>query len=270
MSNHYHLVLFVDDSQANTWDHDEVHDRWMQLFPKDAKALSTYSSKEAEQKLVLWRHRLMDISWFMRCLNETIARHSNKEDKTKGRFWEGRFKSQALLDEGALLSAMVYVDLNPIRANIANTPETSDFTSIQDRLKLLSKELNNHQTTDTIEKRCNQSKQPKHLVPFGNNISSHNTNRVIDYKFADYIHLVESTGKVIREDKRGAIPQDLAPLLSRLDLNPQTWLIMVKNLQSCFSYAIGNSAILKEFNSQYRRHGPKGISIADKCYVTAA
>jgi REP element-mobilizing transposase RayT len=270
MSNHYHLVLFVDDSQANAWDDEEVHNRWLQLFPKDAKALTTYSRKEAEQKITLWRHRLMDISWFMRCLNENIARHSNKEDETKGRFWEGRFKSQALLDEGALLTAMVYVDLNPIRANIADSPETSDFTSIQDRLRLLAKELKNCKSADTLEKRFNQCKQPNHLVALASNFSSNNKGPIIDYKLSDYLQLVESTGRVIREDKRGAIPQELAPILSQLDLNPKTWLSMVINLQSGFSYAIGHSAILREFNKQHRTHGPKGISIARKCYTLVA
>ena len=84
-----------------------------------------------------YRVRLYDLSWFMRTLNEYIARQTNAEDGVRGRFWEGRFKSQALLDEQALLAAMTYVYLNPVCAGLADDLETSDYTSIQERMGLV-------------------------------------------------------------------------------------------------------------------------------------
>jgi hypothetical protein len=71
----------------------------------------------------------------MKCLAEPIARLGNKEEKVTGHFWEGRFKAQPLLDETAIAACMVYEDLNPIRAGIAKTPETSDFTSVKERIE---------------------------------------------------------------------------------------------------------------------------------------
>jgi REP element-mobilizing transposase RayT len=272
MSNHYHLVLFVDNLKTEYWDQTDVISRWAQLFPQDAKAIQYLSAKEAEQKISLWRLRLSDISWFMRCLNETIARSSNKEEEKKGRFWEGRFKSQALLDQGALLSAMVYVDLNPIRAKIASTPEGSDFTSIQERLRTLTKQLKNKSITEKIQQVCEEVLQPKQLMPFSTKqndlINSYCSS--IDFSLSDYIELIDSTGRVIREDKRGAILEDISPILNRLQLNARTWLNMIKNLQTGFSYAIGHSAILKEFGRHYQCHSPKGLKIAQESYFAAA
>jgi REP element-mobilizing transposase RayT len=133
MSHHYHLVLHVDKKRATTLTEQDVIARWKQWFglpmlvEHDHKGLTTTKAEanRAKEIIALWRSRLYDISWFMRCLNEHLARVANKEDNGKGRFWEGRYKSQALLDEAGLLTAMAYVDLNPIRAGIAKTPEAS-------------------------------------------------------------------------------------------------------------------------------------------------
>ena len=143
MSNHYHLVLRLRPERAQAWSDEEVLARWSELFSGPLlvrRFLSSERLGKAELQRVArfaatYRERLCDLSWFMRCLNESIARRANAEDRCKGRFWEGRFKTQALLDEAAVLSCMAYVDLNPIRAGLAQTPEGSDFTSIQERIR---------------------------------------------------------------------------------------------------------------------------------------
>jgi hypothetical protein len=61
----------------------------------------------------------------MKSIAEPIARFANAEDKVNGRFWQGRFKAQVLRNEKALLAAMTYVDLNPVRADIAKGISTS-------------------------------------------------------------------------------------------------------------------------------------------------
>jgi putative transposase len=143
MSNHYHIVVRIDAEQLATWSDEEVAHRWMQIFSGPLlmrQYLTNANLTQTELKCIAnlfttWRERLGNLSWFMRCINEPIARMANAEDHCTGRFWEGRFKSQALLDERALLACMAYVDLNPIRAALAKTPEQSDYTSIQERIE---------------------------------------------------------------------------------------------------------------------------------------
>jgi len=70
----------------------------------------------------------------MRCLNEPIARRANAENQVTGHFEEGRFRWQLLPDDRAVLAAMAYVDLNPVRAGMAETPAASDHRSIKQRV----------------------------------------------------------------------------------------------------------------------------------------
>jgi hypothetical protein len=137
-------MLRIDRERALAWSLEEVLERWTRLF-SGPLLVTRYLSEERGQMTGAevakveeigeeYRTRLHDLSWFMRTLNEHNARQANAEDGVKGRFWEGRFESLALLDENALLAATAYVDLNRVRARIAATPEGSDHTSIQERV----------------------------------------------------------------------------------------------------------------------------------------
>ena len=126
MSNHLHVVLQLDPAWLAPWPDAEVAARWVKLYPpredtEAARALKRERLLQQPERLTVVRTRLSDLSWFMKCLAEPIARQANAEDSCKGRFWEGRFKAQRLCDERALLAAMAYVDLNPIRAGLAST-----------------------------------------------------------------------------------------------------------------------------------------------------
>ena len=143
MSNHYHIVLTIDPKKCDSWDDEEVASRWMSLCPGRRVTGDASRIRSARKDAVLanpkrlqeLRSRLGSLSWFMRFINEPLARLANREDDCTGRFWEGRFKSQLLLDETALLACMVYVDLNPVRAGIAPSIHDCEFTSVHHRLR---------------------------------------------------------------------------------------------------------------------------------------
>jgi REP element-mobilizing transposase RayT len=186
MSNHTHVVLHVDKTEADRWDTDEVLRHYHTLhkgtllthqYMKGVK-LNPGELITFDETVELYRQRLFDISWFMRNLNEYIAREANKEDGCTGRFWEGRFKSQALLDESAVLACMAYVDLNPIRAKMEKTPETSKYTSIKKRTQAVK----------------NKQRQPKLLMPFVGNLRQ-NMPKGIAYSLKDYCDLIDITGR---------------------------------------------------------------------------
>ncbi|WP_238377522.1 transposase [Oceanospirillum linum] len=239
MSNHYHLVLYINQAEAESWSEDEVIRRWLLLFKAPVlieryqknECSSNAERKKATEIIEDWRQRLMDISWFMRCLNEYIARKSNEEDGCTGRFWEGRFKSQALLDEQALLTCMAYVDLNPVRAGLADRPEHSDFTSVQQRIR---------QRTQARE----EADLPKLKALSATQAGSE---QVIPFDYADYLTLVDWAGRCQREDKHGSIPEGYPPILQRLNIDADAWLkaMRPKGMPRC--RAVGRFRKLQQF-----------------------
>jgi REP element-mobilizing transposase RayT len=144
MSNHLHLILRIRPDLVRDCSDEEIALRWVRLYPpRDPATGKPTEPSECDLNMILsdparivkLRERLASLSWFMRCLNEPIARRANREDHCSGRFWEGRYRSQVLLDDAAVLACSVYVDLNPIRAGVAETPEQSEHTSVFDRIR---------------------------------------------------------------------------------------------------------------------------------------
>ena len=257
MSNHYHVVLFIDEEKANQWSMNDVLERWHRLH-KGTLLTQQYCRGDVLAKPLMdivkataevYRKRLMKISWFMGYINESIARAANQEDNCTGRFWEGRFKSQALLDEAAIAACMAYVDLNPIRANIANTPESSEHTSIKLRCE-----------------HAKQSQQPNRLMPFVGN-PRENMPKGLPFELADYLQLIELTGRCIREDKRGFIEDSLPSILSRLNISAENWLIITTEFRTQFHGAVGHEDALSDYceHQQFKRR--QNLSHCNKLFA---
>lgn len=240
MNNHYHIVVRINTARAHKWTDEEVAWRWLQLFSGPLvmrQYLARSDLTQAQLKcvadlLATWRERLANLSWVMRCINEPIARMANSEDNCTGCFWEGRFKSQALLDERALLACMAYVDLNPIRAGIAITPEQSDYTSVQERIA--------HPDSDN-------------LVPF-----SEQDNDAIPFKLKDYLELVDWGGREVKHNKRGYTPASTPPILLRLNMNASPVLSYLAKDDRPVPAALGPVSMLRAFAASVGRKFIKG------------
>ena len=208
MDNHYHLVIGFNTDRLSAWSDDEVVQRWGMVF--------AVAEDVSAAQIDCWRERLGSLSWYMRCLNEPMARLANREDQCKGRFWEGRFRCQALLDEAALLKCMVYVDLNPIRAAIAHTPESSCHTSVKARME----------------------RKDGHLARF----SDHECRPigVIPLRQQDYLLLVDWTGRQLQSNKRGQIPEHLPPILQRVGIDNSLWVTEMKHYGKWYYRAVGS------------------------------
>jgi len=268
MSNHLHVVLRSRPDVVKEWSDDEVARRWWRLFPKRRDAnkdpAEPYDHELAmltgdPQKLAEIRKRLSDVSWWMRCTAENIARRSNREDRCSGRFWEGRYRAVLLLDETSLLACAAYVDLNPVRAAMAKTPEASAFTGAKDRIDDLKQRESASTATHDWERSRRRAKSGW-MSPIEINERTdaagadlNPTNRRASQKgflsipLAKYLELLDWTGRQLRRKKRGSIPDDLAPILERLGINGDCWCDLVQKFGKLFKRAAGNSeSIAKE------------------------
>jgi hypothetical protein len=258
LSNHFHVVLRNRPDVVATWSDAEVARRWLALCPlRKTASCEPAEPTDAEldtirrvpERLAEVRRRLSDVSWLMRFIAEPIARRANREDQVSGRFWQGRFKAVKLCDEAAILACAVYVDLNPIRAGLALTPESSDFTSVQRRIETL------RQAADAArqqQRRGSEMCPDAWLAPIALREARANAGpqpnsagcRASDKGFlplstADYLQLIDWTGRQVVRGRGGSIPADLPPLLARVGIDQRDWLPLVTRFGQLFHRVAG-------------------------------
>ena len=252
MSNHFHLVIELRPSEVERWSDREVIHRWRRVFrgpPLLERFLKSQVVTRGERATIhrlvaAYRERLASVSWFMRAINEPIARMANQEDNVNGHFWSSRYRSQALLTAGALLAAMAYVDLNPVRAGMAQTPETSDYTSIQERIQ-------------------QRRRASRHLAPL---TAPGRTESECLCSLDEYLMLVDWSGRSLVSGKRGAIPEHLPDLMVRLGLRQDGFLRALSEPGKLSPRWLGSASVLRRTAARLGRRFLKGGTITSELF----
>ena len=282
LSNHFHVILRNRPDVVEGWSDLEVARRWLRLCPfRQTEEGEPEEPTERElafvcgdaEKLSLFRLRLSDISWFMRMAAERIAHRANAEDHCTGRFWEGRFKAVKLCDDAAILACSVYVDLNPLRAGCAATPESSEHTSARlriDELKAAGVRAGENAQDERIEpgvprprnSRCTPADWLAPL-PLGERspvgpVPSVLATRASDKGFlplplGDYLDLLDWTGRQAAPGKRGVIPAHLKPILERVQIPAETWLELALGFGRLFHCVAGAPCSVARESARARR-----------------
>ncbi|MCO8120441.1 hypothetical protein NHH03_01735 [Stieleria sp. TO1_6] len=272
LSNHYHLILRSRPDVVASWDDSEVARRWLLICPLrkiDGKPAAPTepelnSIRNCPVKLAEARQRLSNISWWMRLLNQRIAQRANREEEEMGRFWQDRFRAIRIIDEESLLACAAYVDLNPIRAGLAETIEASDHTSVQRRIETRQQlaaasqntgvETNStsFQPDSTISTLTPEQRRDRFLAqltideandPTGP-VANQTSFRCSDKGFLSisneaYFELLDWTARQFCPGKSGSTPADAPPVLKRLGLEKPAWLALVASFEEMFCHLAG-------------------------------
>ncbi len=269
LDNHFHLVLRSRPDVVRTWDDRDVAIRWLRICPlrknhdgtpkepSDSEIASIVSDGEFVAQL---RRRLSDISWWMRLLCQYVGQRANREMDETGRFWESRFRAVRLLDDSALLAAVAYVDLNPIRAALAQTVETSEHTSAKKRIESLLK------NTADVSDDNNDAAPDAYLAPVQLEHSEGilgpqpaigrtrcSDKGFLDISAAEYLTLLDQTARLVSSPGRGSTPAELAPIVERVGLQPATWLGLVSNFGELFHNVAGSPHQILQARSRVSR-----------------
>ncbi|MGO9598050.1 MAG: transposase [Isosphaeraceae bacterium] len=245
LDNHLHVLVRLDPETSAGWSDEEVARRWGRLFPprdRMGQALAiTADWLKQRLKDPVWiariRQRLQSLSWFMKCLKEPLSRMVNRQEQARGAFFEGRFKSVAILDEESLLATCVYIDLNPVAAGIAKTPESSEHTSIKERVEHVesqgrTKDLRPAQSGSAAgSKAAAGLEEALWLCPIEDRrrLDSTREGMIDGFSLGNYFLLVDYTGRLLRSGK-ATISRELTGILERLGTTSQSWQARLRKL----------------------------------------
>ena len=238
LSNHLHIVIRTRPDVIADWSDADVALRWLRVFPprvSDRKPMKVskelVAARVANAEWVALTHkRLSSLGWFMKCLKEPLARLAKKQDKCTDTFFEGRFKSIAILDEESLLSVCAYIDLNPVAAGVSETPEASEHTSIKARVEHVvangrAKDLQAAELGSVAATRVSGGLEDElWLVPIEDRrgLGAAREGMRTGFALGQYVMLVEYTGRMLRNGKT-AISSEVADVFARLGCTPETW-----------------------------------------------
>lgn len=284
MSDRLHVMARIRPDLAESWTDEEVARRWWPVFPgrhlvdgqlpppepAQLKALMADAKSHATR-----RERLASLSWFMRSLTEPIARRANREDGCRGRFWETRFKSIAILDDGAALTCAAFVDSIPIQAGLAKSPETSKNTSAFERIQARRARLGAKGTRSATGQDADRDawlcpiemSEPLEAVKSPGAAKSRtkaqggagkSTSRgpkkapaarasgqgFLPISEETYFELLTWSARALRDGKLGTIPSDLAGVFEQLELSAETWLDSIRNFTHLYPRAAGSPAAM--------------------------
>ncbi|QDS88106.1 hypothetical protein EC9_22920 [Rosistilla ulvae] len=239
LNNHLHVLCRLDPKVADEWFASDVIRRWIAVYPpktldfSNEKAVTNWIEQYAKEKnrVMELRNQLKNLGWFIKSLKEPLARLANRADHCRGTFWEGRYKSIAIIDNEALLATCAYIDLNPLAAGIANTPEQSCHTSIKQRVDhvrckgQLPRLRAAREGTVAASDLAGSMEQDLWLVPIeGRSVKDKCSREGIleTFPLGSYMMLVDYTGRMYRNGKAN-MNATIKEIFSRLETNVEAW-----------------------------------------------
>ena len=263
LSNHFHLILRSRPDVIAALDDTEVARRWLMLCPirkkkdrspEEPNEFELNSIRNDPARLTTIRTRLSDVSWWLRLLCQNIGTRANQEDKQTGKFFQGRYRAVRIMDEESLLACAAYVDLNPIRAAMAETIETSEHTSVQRRIQALqqsepSKPIRSPRVDSFLSPLTIDEKHDSLEACVNQTGVRCSDKGFLSMPIADYLELLDASGRMIRADKSGYTPADIAPIFERLKLDREYWQLQIKEFGRLFANVAGKPKNVYEMRS---------------------